>query len=114
MFISKDGNHENTQKNFILFGEHARELISPETGINFIETLCGSSYTDGINAPALLEKHSFNIVLNANPGGRMLVEQGDFCKRTNENNVDLNRNWDDHWQMVRIKRVYLADVEFLG
>jgi hypothetical protein len=29
--------------------------------------------------------------------GRQLVEEGNFCKRTNENGVDLNRNYgDDH------------------
>lgn len=28
----------------------------------------------------------------------MQVENGDWCKRTNENDVDLNRNWDDHWK----------------
>ncbi len=23
---------------------------------------------------------------------------GDYCKRTNTNGVDLNRNWNDHWK----------------
>jgi len=37
------------------------------------------------------------IVPNANPRGRKIVEEGYYCKRTNENGVDLNRNWgDDH------------------
>lgn len=53
------------------------------------------------------------IIPNANPASRSKVEsvsaadenvimhnffvQGDFCLRTNENGVDLNRNWADHW-----------------
>lgn len=31
---------------FLLFGEHARELISPETGLNIAKTLCGQVETD--------------------------------------------------------------------
>ena len=29
--------------------------------------------------------------------GRERVEYGDYCVRSNENSVDLNRNWGDHW-----------------
>ena len=25
------------------------------------------------------------------------MEYGDYCVRSNENSVDLNRNWGDHW-----------------
>ena len=98
--LKKTDAHHDTQKNFILFGEHSRELISPETGIHFLETLCEKRYTEGIDASSLLEKHQFRLILNANPEGRKSVETGDFCKRTNEKDVDLNRNWDDHWQEV--------------
>jgi hypothetical protein len=38
------------------------------------------------------------MVLNANPQGRAMVEQGEYCTRTNENRVDLNRNYGFHWQ----------------
>jgi len=30
--------------------------------------------------------------------GRKHVEKGKYCVRKNENGVDLNRNWNDHWQ----------------
>jgi hypothetical protein len=33
----------------------------------------------------------------ANPYGRKKVEEGDFCKRTNTHNVDINRNWGYHF-----------------
>merc|ERR1719450_500762 len=37
----KAPNSKPVNKNFLLFGEHARELISPESGLHFIKTLCG-------------------------------------------------------------------------
>jgi len=30
---------------FILFGEHSRELISPETGLNVVKALCNKAHT---------------------------------------------------------------------
>lgn len=85
---------------FYLFGEHPRELISPETGLNLINTLCGEMSSSNLNIDSLLEQNIFQIVLNANPYGRTLVEEGESCRRTNENGIDLNRNWDDHWSHV--------------
>ena len=29
---------------------------------------------------------------------RAKVEAGEFCRRTNEDGVDLNRNWDEKWE----------------
>lgn len=95
---------------FILFGEHSRELISPESGLHFLKGLCGEvklttlpellqggGSTDGYRND-VLEKNAFQFVLNANPRSRRKVESGDFCLRANPNGVDLNRNWDEEWQ----------------
>lgn len=30
-------------RGMVIFGEHPRELISPETGLNFVSALCGES-----------------------------------------------------------------------
>jgi len=38
------------------------------------------------------------MILNANPVSRRKVEEGEFCLRVNENKIDLNRNWDAHWE----------------
>jgi phage shock protein A len=38
------------------------------------------------------------IVPLANSWGRRQVEGGQFCLRTNEDKVDINRNWDSHWK----------------
>jgi len=84
-------------KNFLLFGEHARELISPESGLHFIKTLCGEAGNKE-RAAKILQDSEFKIVVNGNPDSRKHVEQGDFCLRVNPNGVDLNRNWNEEWQ----------------
>jgi len=90
------GSSEGKKKAFIVFGEHARELISPESGLVFLRDLCGQGDKDtgGLTQRAL-SGTSFVIVPNANPLGRKRVEAGEYCKRTNEDGVDLNRNFGD-------------------
>lgn len=83
-------------KIFILFGEHSRELISPESGLHLVKSLCGETSLSQ-HAQSVLEDSEFQIVVNGNPGSRRKVEGGDFCLRTNPDGVDLNRNWDEHW-----------------
>jgi len=84
-------------KNFMLFGEHARELISPESGLHFLKTLCGEAGNKE-RAAKILQDSEFKIIVNGNPDSRKHVEQGDFCLRVNPNGVDLNRNWNEEWQ----------------
>jgi hypothetical protein len=84
-------------KNFLLFGEHARELISPESGLHFVKTLCGE-VGDKERVASIMKDNEFQIVVNGNPASRKHVEQGDFCLRVNPDGVDLNRNWDEEWQ----------------
>lgn len=76
---------------YLLAGEHPREMISPEFMLHFVTFLCENQNT---SAKKILEKNNFRIVVNANPNGRIKVENGDYCRRTNNNNIDLNRNWD--------------------
>jgi len=93
----KDPDSTPINRNFLLFGEHARELISPESGLHFIRTLCGGTELSA-RAKEILKDNEFQIVVNGNPSSRRKVEQGDFCLRVNPNGVDLNRNWDEEWQ----------------
>jgi len=94
--LKKEGSQPKN-KMYFLFGEHARELISPESGLYFLRSLCGetdtSEYLNGV-----LDDTEFRVVLNGNPHSRRKVEGGDFCLRVNENGVDLNRNWDEKWE----------------
>lgn len=88
----KLGNN-STFNSFIIFGEHPRELITVELALFLIQTLCES--------PSI--PSNLLIILNANPSGREQAEQGDHCLRTNNNNVDLNRNWDFNWEPTDCK-----------
>jgi Zinc carboxypeptidase len=80
-----------TCKAFLLFGEHPRELISPELGYYIINELCAGNLKP-------LENTEILFVINANPKGREKVEEGEYCTRYNENDVDINRNWDRYWE----------------
>jgi hypothetical protein len=99
--ISGPNPHSNQQKAYMIFGEHSRELISPEQGLYLIQVLCGVKGSDVYTKEtiqAILQKIKFYIVPIVNVYGRKVVQEGDLCKRTNENNVDLNRNWPSHWK----------------
>jgi hypothetical protein len=91
------------ERALLFFGEHARELISPETGLEFLRRICNPSLREtklkNVDAPirSILEKTEFLIFPNANPTGRRITEKGDYCNRVNDNGVDLNRNWGEHW-----------------
>lgn len=76
----------------MVFGEHPRELISPEVGLNIVRTLCSEG------GRHLRAANSFTLVLNANPAGRRKIETDkDWCVRANEDDVDLNRNYGKGW-----------------
>eukprot|EP00747_Dinoflagellata_sp_TGD_P163634 gnl/TRDRNA2_/TRDRNA2_182509_c0_seq1.p1 gnl/TRDRNA2_/TRDRNA2_182509_c0~~gnl/TRDRNA2_/TRDRNA2_182509_c0_seq1.p1 ORF type:complete len:502 (+),score=103.77 gnl/TRDRNA2_/TRDRNA2_182509_c0_seq1:105-1610(+) len=93
--ITHAGGEASTKKTkaMLVFGEHARELVTAESALDLVRTLCGhGSFAD--KAGKTLKDVDFLIVPNANPLGRRQVEEkGRYCKRTNEDGVDLNRNW---------------------
>ena len=91
------GHDSAKEKVFFLFGEHARELISPETAIGLLEELCASDSTKNFLTTEALKVAQFRIIPNGNPSSRSKVEFGQFCLRTNNNGVDLNRNWGFQW-----------------
>ncbi len=73
----------NGKKAFFLFGLHARELISSETGLQFLKSLQqnGSPF-------------EIKLIIDVNPLGRRQVLNKEGCQRYNENDIDLNRNFD--------------------
>jgi len=96
--VRKPGSHP-VNRVFILFGEHSRELIGPESGLHFLRVLCGAAEGDSAKSAAeTLEDSEFQLVLNGNPLSRKLVEGGSWCTRANPNGVDLNRNWSEKWR----------------
>lgn len=82
-------------KAMFVFGEHARELITGEAALGLVRSLCKQGPSADRASRVLDEGVEFVIVPNANPLSRKKVEEGYYCKRTNEDNVDLNRNWSD-------------------
>jgi hypothetical protein len=97
---AKGKSHKNTV--VLLFGEHAREVISSELGLYIIQTLCSSqnkneSPYSKYTLKQILNQNNLIFIPIANEQGRTEIEKGNFCKRGNENDVDLNRNWDNHW-----------------
>ena len=87
------------EKIMFLFGEHAREFVSVEAALRLSGALMGEDEDEELNelARKVLEKYDVVSIPVANPLGRAKAENGEFCYRDNGNGVDLNRNWDAHW-----------------
>jgi len=49
-----------------VFGEHARELISPETGMHFAKKLCSQSE----DMKAVTDNYELKMIVNLNPSSR--------------------------------------------
>jgi len=97
---------EEKLKVLMFFGEHAREIISPETALRFTQMLCQHTPT-GFTPPSTAWTERIATVLDRsdilmfpliNVDGHNKVTHGSYCTRTNRRGVDLNRNWDDHWK----------------
>lgn len=91
------------ERALFIFGEHAREMISPEVGLEFIRRACDPKLLNvqfkNVDTPMIdiLKTTEFLIFPNANPHGRRITERGNYCNRVNDRKVDLNRNWGEHW-----------------
>lgn len=106
---NKQGDSNLKGKAMIIFGEHARELISTETGLHLLRQLCGTEKNPNVDISPILQKNKIRVVLNSNPLSRKLVENGEYCTRVNENKVDINRNWDAHWEKVTYNCFWLYE-----
>mmetsp|Transcript_2159 Transcript_2159/g.5035 ORF Transcript_2159/g.5035 Transcript_2159/m.5035 type:complete len:519 (+) Transcript_2159:105-1661(+) len=82
-------------KAFFLFGEHARELVSPESGLHFLEEFAEKLQ----NNAAVSKSWEITAIVNANPGSHdRVVLNHEYCLRAAPSGVDLNRNFPDHWK----------------
>mmetsp|Transcript_3308 Transcript_3308/g.7747 ORF Transcript_3308/g.7747 Transcript_3308/m.7747 type:complete len:406 (+) Transcript_3308:53-1270(+) len=96
-FKKDDGRKK--MKVLVYFGEHARELVSPESALNLAGHLCYRYENTKNKAESLLNHAEIRMVPVVNPDGHnMVMKSGNLCHRTNGRGVDLNRNWDDHWE----------------
>lgn len=97
---NKDKNKNKNAKPASLFigGMHSRELAPPEIMFKLAETLI-TNYGKDAAITELVDTRDINIVPMVNVDGRILVEKGNNWQRKNTNGsgVDLNRNFDSHW-----------------
>ncbi|KAI8474965.1 MAG: Zn-dependent exopeptidase [Monoraphidium minutum] len=102
------------------FGQHGREFITSEVGLQFLRTLTNSTLLDAAAGSArraarlrrILDACAFEILPMENVGGRDLVESGRLCERKNGRGVDTNRNWGVHWGVK--EKDYDPSEEFPG
>merc|ERR1719316_680705 len=67
-------------------------MIAPEVGLSFVRALCGEEGREARRS------NTYTLVLDANPAGRKKIETSrNWCQRTNEDDVDLNRNYGQGW-----------------
>jgi murein tripeptide amidase MpaA len=106
LFRFKDRSGDR-MKIFINFGQHAREMIASETGLNFLRFLNGDYSKDKLleakpNNTArdfILKNIDLHIVPIVNINGHKKVEEGYSCWRSayskdpKKNKIDPNRNW---------------------
>jgi len=89
-----------SQKAASLFigGMHARELAPPEIMYKLAEYLV-KNYGKDSQVTELVDTRDINIIPMVNVDGRIKVEQGNNWQRKNTHGtgVDLNRNFDSHW-----------------
>ncbi|CAF2462299.1 unnamed protein product [Rotaria sp. Silwood2] len=93
----------NKKRAFMDFGIHAREWISPATGIYMINEFL-TTYASGADAKTILNAWELHIVPDLNPDGYAYSHSRDRKWRKNRKptgddciGVDLNRNFGYKW-----------------
>jgi murein tripeptide amidase MpaA len=103
---------------FLMSAIHAREYTTAELAARFAEQLVSKYGTDA-DATWLLDHHELHVVVQSNPDGRRIAEQG-YSKRKNTNTsqgvctstswgVDLNRNSSFDWGGAGASTAYCDD-----
>ena len=82
----------------LIGGMHSRELAPPEIMVKLAEILI-TQYGKDSAITELVDSRDINIVPMVNVDGRIMVEKGNNWQRKNTHGagVDLNRNFDSHW-----------------
>jgi carboxypeptidase T len=98
--ISVSNKQVRTQKPalMLLSGVHSRELAPVEITMKLVHELL-SQYGKDPQITKLVDTRELVVLPMVNVDGRIMVEQGNSWQRKNANGsgVDLNRNFDSHW-----------------
>jgi len=78
----------------LVSNHHAREVVTPELAYYFAKQLVMGSDADTLK---IMTDYEILIIPTMNPDGLHAVYNGNGWKRTNANNVDLNRNYPVGW-----------------
>jgi len=115
LFVAHLGDATAEKKVLVAANEHARELLTGEVALRFIQKACGKEKRTSptslaqtkpsslvtSDATTLLQNVQYTILPVVNVKGRALVETGEKpCQRMTtdeEGQVDLNRNMDVDW-----------------
>ena len=91
---------------FVMAEIHARELVTTETALRFVEYLL-NQYGQNADVTWLLDYFELHVVPLVNPDGRKWAETGEWWRKNTDNNdgcssfpdygVDLNRNHSFKW-----------------
>ena len=114
---------------FIMTSVHAREYTPAELGTRFAEYLV-DNYDQDPDVTWLLDYHEIHLMLQANPDGCKIAEQGYYQrKNTNDSNggacsvpptssnhygTDLNRNFEFQWGCCSGSSTYQCDQTYRG
>lgn len=104
--ISNEANLVHKPRYLVVGGTHGREMITPETAMEFINLLL-AGYSSNPDIQMIVDWQETFVIVSANPDGhvRNEVYYSWWRKNTNPNSpcsegtfgVDLNRNHEFHW-----------------
>lgn len=91
------GANRNSQTQYLMIGGiHARELAPVEILMKLMDLLT-AGYGKDPRITQILDNSTVVFMPMVNVDGRVMVEEGEAWQRKNAAGVDLNRNFDNHW-----------------
>lgn len=99
LFVVRLGEASSAKKRILIVAnEHAREAITAEVAVHFVERVCAGTGEAMLGLP---DNVGITLVPVANHAGRVLFDDGNTCQRNTadegEGEIDLNRNGEVDW-----------------
>lgn len=100
--LGANANRSNKTNYLMVGGIHARELAPVEILMKLM-TLLADGYGKDSRITQILDNSNVTFLPMVNVDGRVMVEEGSAWQRKNAAGVDLNRNFDNHWNYQGLK-----------